>query len=412
MTRTPSIANTSRAYRQELRLSDAPSIENARKRYRDFLKLCYLPSADARLTPAAEPSPYATCFWVFGMRLLRQDDELITLGEALALNIRHAVRAMRKNTDEDLLLTSKPYRQLLAFSLSALSILNKLDDDPLEDLVVEQLSYSVERELVSCGCLSGKAQSGNQAMFTAVFLLHAQKNLGLPVSVFLDDWIELHLNSMNQFGFWGKSRAMTALQFQNGYHQYEILEYLGVTVHDVMAPVEAVYHLADHEGHFAPYPGGGGCFDYDAVFMLTPNGEIPKLGIEDLLNRTFDTLLFEQQMDGGFCESMYVRPRSLRNGIRGLGHVLSVMPNMAAAIERMRYALALQRRKYDRIQTHWCAYARGWAESDLWDSWFRMLTLARIECAMNKEAESKWGFINFPGIGFHPSIHDKSRVES
>ena len=27
--------------------------------------------------------------------------------------------------------------------------------------------------------------------------------------------------------------------------------------------------MGDKSGQFAPYPGGGGCFDYDAVFILT-----------------------------------------------------------------------------------------------------------------------------------------------
>ena len=35
--------------------------------------------------------------------------------------------------------------------------------------------------------------------------------------------------------------------------------------------------------------------------------------------------------------------------------------------------------KYNSITTHWNNYNRKWDESNLWDSWFRMQTLARIE---------------------------------
>lgn len=379
-------------------------LQHARIRYLEFLEHCRSENGEFRLTPASDSSPYATCFWIYGMHLLRQDARLAELRDALAPSIRQAVRSARAAGAAGGQLGAKPYRQLLAFSLSALSVLGALADDPLEDLVVEQLPSSVERELLAQGCLAGRAQSGNQAMFMAVFLLHARDNLGLPVSGHVDEWVGLHLAAMNRFGFWGSSRAMTTLQFQNGYHQYEILEYLGVSGGKERAAAGAVARLADGQGHFAPYPGGGGCFDYDAVFMLTPEGQMPDHAIAGLLGRTTATLLSEQQEDGGFCESLYVRPRTLTNVLRNIRHVLDALPNMPAALERSRYALALQRRRHDRIMTHWSAYSRRWDESDLWDSWFRMLALARIECATDGQAAAHWGFIDFPGIGFHPAL--------
>lgn len=384
--------------------SGGDPVEQAKCRYFDFLALCTSADGSHRLTPASDPSAFATCFWVFGMRLLRQDDALAGLRGVLSESIRGAVRDARKASAAKGQLDAKPYRQLLAFSLSALSVLGTLPDDPLEDLVVEQLPQSVEAELDRLECLSGKAQSGNQAMFMAVFLLHARDRLGLPVDGQIQTWVRCHLAALNRFGFWGGNRSMTALQFQNGYHQYEILEYLGAPTGKAETAADAVARLADGQGHFAPYPGGGGCFDYDAVFMLTPDGGIPNRHVAELLKRTAATLLSEQQPDGGFCESLYVRPRSSMNSVRSLRHVLSALPNMPAALERFRYALALQRRKYDRIETHWSAYSRRWDESDLWDSWFRMLALARIECATDSQAAGKWGFIDFPGIGFHPSL--------
>jgi len=379
-------------------------IERAKSRYLDFLQCCVSEDGRHRLTPASDPSAFATCFWIFGMHLLKQDAVLTELRRDLSDSIRRAVREARAASATRGQLDAKPYRQLLAFSLSALSILGTLRDDPLEDLINEQLPQAVERDLEYSGCLAGRAQSGNQAMFLAVFLLHARDNLGLAVGDRIETWVRLHLAAMNRFGFWGRNRAMTTLQFQNGYHQYEILEYLGVSHGREEIAAASVATLADHQGHFAPYPGGGGCFDYDAVFVLTPDGRIPEHSIARLLRLTAATLLSEQQNDGGFCESLYVRPRTPGNMLRSLGHVLRAFPNMPSLLERLRYALALQRRKHDRIETHWSRYARAWNESDLWDSWFRMLTLARIQCALDVAAEGKWGFIDFPGIGFHPSL--------
>lgn len=384
--------------------SGGDPIEQARDRYFKFLNRCKSADGSYRLTMASDSSAFATCFWVFGMRLLRKNDVLADLRGDLSESIRRAVRATRTANATGREFEAKPFRQLLAFSLSALSVLGTLSDDPLEDLIVEQLPESVERELQRLECLSGREQSGNQAMFMAVFLLHARDSLGLSVDAQIQDWVRCHLASMNRFGFWSGARGMTALQFQNGYHQYEILEYLGGKSDKIETTCDSVAQLADSQGHFAPYPGGGGCFDYDAVFMLTPDGEIPNRHVAEILKRTAATLLSEQQPDGGFCESIYVRPRSPTNTVRSVRHVLNALPNMPAALERFRYALALQRRKYDRIETHWSTYSRRWDESDLWDSWFRMLALARIECAVDRQAAGKWGFIDFPGIGFHPSL--------
>lgn len=382
-------------------------IVQAKDRYFDFLNLCMSADGAYQLTPASEPSPFATCFWIFGMHLLGKGYLLENSRDDLSRSIRRAVRNTRAASVLNAQIDAKPYRQLLAFSLSALSVLGTLRDDPLEDLVKELLPQSVGQELDRLGCLAGRAQSGNQAMFMAVFLLHARDCLGLPVDDQIQLWVKLHIDSMNRFGFWGNNRSMTVLQFQNGYHQYEIFEYIGVDPGKAETAANAVAGLADSRGHFAPYPGGGGCFDYDAVFMMTPGGELPNSAAAELLSITAATLLFEQQPDGGFCESLYIRPRSLRNTVLGVAHVMGALPNMAAFIERLRYGVALQRRKYDRIDTHWSHYSRAWNESDLWDSWFRMLAVARIQCAVDKEAAGDWGFINFPGIGFHPSIRCK-----
>jgi hypothetical protein len=224
----------------------------------------------------------------------------------------------------------------------------------------------------------------------------------------IDDWVDLHFRSMNRFGFWGAVIGITHLQFQNGYHQHEILEYLRAENPKLENTVPAVRGIADLEGHFAPYPGGGGCYDYDAVFMLTPEGRIPNEVTRELLCRTASSIAADQRPDGGFAESMRVRPRSLRNFGMFASHILAARGNWSLFAERMRYALTLQRPKHDRIHTHWSRYSRRWDEANLWDTWFRMLALARIDGAINPEHASQWGFIDYPGIGYHPSLRVKN----
>ena len=85
-------------------------------------------------------------------------------------------------------------------------------------------------------------------------------------------------------------------------------------------------------------------------------------------------------------------------------HATNALSNLGLFFERLRYAVVLQRPKHDRIHTHWGSYSRCWAEADLWDSWFRLLSIARIQIAFEPERIKEWGFINYPGIGYHPAL--------
>lgn len=372
-----------------------------RERLFDFVDRCAVGSEEFRLTPRSDTSPYARCFAIYVLHLLRHPS-LFDRAEGLVKAVVRDIRQLRQAAGHDI--RSKPYRQLLTFSLSALAILPGASPAMLNDLVAEQIESDIERQLAILGCLDGKAGSGNQAMFLAIFLIHARNFIGMNTQVRIDQWVDLHLRHMNCFGFWGNAEGMTHLQFQNGYHQYEILEYLNISNSNTSNMLRAVCSMADREGHFAPYPGGGGCYDYDAVFLLTPDGQIFDQSIRQLLLKTASTIKREQGVDGGFPESLSVRPRSAANGLKFIEHILSAIGNWSLLIERIRYGITLQRSKHDRIHTHWSRYSRAWDEADLWDSWFRMLALARIDVACNPHHYKEWGFIDYPGIGYHPSL--------
>jgi len=380
-------------------------IDFARNQYMSFLES--LSDDDLfRFTSASEITPYARCFAIFGFHLLQCDERLSVSADSLSSAIRKDLDLFRdkRKFSGACLKFDKPYLQLLAFSLSALSVLNRLKDDPLENHVLPILSHNIAGDLQTVGALKGIAGSGNQAMFMAIMLRHSQDYLGIDVTHRIDDWQMIHLKSMNKNGFWGPANSMSHLQFQNGYHQYELMDFFGTANVPWSQAADNVAMLADKEGHFAPYPGGGGCYDYDAVYMLTSGRVEPVMRHKKLLLCTAQSILAEQNVDGGFCESHKVRPRSFDNLFQSVNHV--VASRGIARTERVRYAITLLRPKHNRIHTHWSKYSRRWNESDLWDSWFRMLTIARIDVALDANRISEWGFINYPGIGFHPLMRN------
>lgn len=368
-----------------------------------FLRACRDNDVDYRLTPKAEATPFARCFAIYILHLLR-DAQLSELSRQFGDAIVADVRAKREALNDAVALKSKPYRQLLTFSLSALAVLPGRSPAELNDLVLEQLPEDLDRELHLHGCLRGVAGSGNQAMFLAIFLLHARDFADRDTSRDIELWVSRHLASMNSNGFWGGRAEMTHLQFQNGYHQHEILEYLQVDSPHSARSIDAVLSLADPGGHFAPYPGGGGCYDYDAVFMLTPHGGGGGIRASEQLLHTAKAIMGEQNSDGGFAETLQVRPRSISNVWRSANRVFGALGNVPLFVERLRYAVALQRPKHNHVHTHWSEYSREWSESDLWDTWFRLLALARVDVSLDPRRATDWGFIDYPGIGFHPSL--------
>ena len=383
-------------------------IDLSKIKYFDFVQACEVESFYYKLTLDSPTSPFSRCFAIFGLNLINQlnlsVDSKIRIGRLVRSDL-DKLHQHRKKLGVDVL-TDKPYLQLLSFSLSALSLLGILEKDPLGDHCLNMIPDNVIKSLDVKKVSSGVPQSGNYAMFLAIILIHARKYLNLDSSSKIDEWCDYHIKHMNRFGFWGNDSSMSHLQFQNGYHQYEIFHYLGIENPKINIAADAISKLADRKGRFAPYPGGGGCYDYDAVSIITSAGSNSISIHRALLENTLSSILEDQNLDGGFCESRSIRPRSLKNSFLALDHIL--LAKGKAKIERMRQAVTLQRSKHDKIKgaEHWTdgKYCREWNESNLWDSYFRLLVIATIDLTLHPKSASDWRFIDYPGIGYHQSL--------
>ena len=78
--------------------------------------------------------------------------------------------------------------------------------------------------------------------------------------------------------------------------------------------------------------------------------------------------------------------------------------NVPAVVERLRYAVALQRPAHDRVHTHWSRYSRGWNESNLGTPGSACLRSRESTWRQGRNRAASWGFLDYPGIGYHPAV--------
>ena len=372
--------------------------EDLKESYLSFINSCRVNDFEFSLTKNSDISPYALCFAIFGYNLILNKDlpdkNKYYWSQIIKNNLNDKLLLCKKNNI--VILFNKPYLQLLTFSISALRILGTIDSIDLEENIPLLENRNMNQLLDNIGALEGNPGSGNFAMFYFILYFYLTKNLKYELQSQLDSWVDLHLKKINKYGFWGREKSMSHLQFQNGYHQYEIFSFLNIANNHFEKAAASVAELSDRFGHFAPYIGGGGCYDYDAIFLISSaSNNTEHL---DLMTKTLESIISEQNKDGGFAESLFVRPINLNYFINFFIHIKDSKGK--AQRERLRQFITLLRHKHNNIKTHWSKKPRKWNESNLWDSWFRMMTIAKIDIALNKQHKNNWGFIDYPGIGY------------
>ena len=352
-----------------------------------------------RLFARSEITPYARCFVIFTRSLCKDDDWIQLNRESLIRDLNQDFLnfykyRMDQNVD---LQYDKPVLQLLCFTLSALEILKGDLSSEGKKIVINYLNTNMQNDFENRRVFLGSPGSGNYAMFKAILLYYRLHKLDGFGAAELSEWIDLHLSTANKFGFWGDNKSMQYLYFQNGYHQYEIFEAMDVSSAPWTTAARHTMIFSDALGHFAPYPGGGGCYDYDAIFMLT-SPFVDNIGQIPIVNKTLNNVLREQNDDGGFCESKFIRSnRGFPRPIALFVHLLNqpVHCRFSSAI----HGINLFRAKHSTVRTHWCETDRRWNESNAWDTFFRLSLIARVVRYLELPGANLFKVNEFPGIG-------------
>jgi len=362
-----------------------------------------------RMNEEADSSIFTTCFALFIFDLFRMVD---SWGKHERVKWVDYVRSYQDEetglfvpTGYNGAYDAKIVHQCTAFCLSALSILNASPTYPLSCCNSWTSADELERYLRENGCFEGRSESGNKAMFCAIFLTYEFERTGQDhYRDRIEDWFKLHDEHQNTHtGFWGSKLMNTRyFGFQNALHQFVVYNYHNRTIGHNEKIVDIVLGLQDNRGHCAPMIGGGSCWDYDAVDILIQCGlkhNYRSQEIRRALTTLAHSILAAENDDGGFCETRnrpsslfaLMSPRTLRFVLGGGDLRLWQM--------RFKHMCINSRRSRAVIKTQWTNRARAWSQSNLWDTWFRCLALAEIDAVLNN-GHDRWKFHSSIGLGW------------
>jgi len=373
------------------------NIENIIEKTNQFINKLET-SKGFKLFERSEISPYARCFVIFTKSLTKQLDWLEKRKQQLVhdLNIDLYNLYQEKIVNHIDWRYDKSFLQLYCFTLSSLNILDGQLSDQNFKILKKILDIDIKNTLEEKGVNKGISKSGNHSMFFAIFNIYANDYLRIDRSKQIQEWLDFNINSLNSNGFWGKEVNMNYLQFQNGYHQYEIFEFLKFEKVSWDIAAKKTLSMSDTKGHFAPWPGGGACYDYDAIFMLT-NKFVNNFGQQSVLKKTLMSIVSEQNPDGGFCESRYMKNNVFFKLLNIIKHILFQPKHIR--LWSLWVNLNLMRYKHRHIITYWTHTNRKWDESNAWDTFFRLSTIYRICERLNLNEKNLFKINNFPGIG-------------
>jgi prenyltransferase beta subunit len=368
------------AYLADLSASDKTAIAESVIHWLVTMKVS---PTEYKMNETADATIFTSCFALFIMDMFRQTDKFTDEGKRQWISYIQSYQdendgyfKPKESLHND---RERSWYQLTCFCLSALGILGSEPRFPLRFIERWETPDDVKKYLYEEGCHLGNGGSGNKAMFLAIFLTYEYERTG--EKHFLDKmnaWFEFHDETQNTSGFWGTDRSSHFLHgLQNGLHQLLVYFYWGIKIKKLKSIVDVALSIQDKDGFFAPTPSGGGCWDYDAVHILANAYQLvdyKRSEITKTLLRAFYAILGNQ--NGGFCQST-----------RRLSGIVDLAKSFPFCFSgkvpylwyyRLRKTAGVIARRQTEVFTGWTKKPIIWDASNLWDTWFRCLSLAEI----------------------------------
>lgn len=362
------------------------------------------------MTPSLPGSLFSDCFAFFTRWLLADDldatdrgafvDRLLAAQDADSGLWRGAVRQPGLHALHDPAYTDG---QLATFALSALIALGERPRHRLAVLERWPGGAELRAHLDALPWRANPWNSGNRAMQAAI-LVSADALLwdDARSRERLAAWFAWHdEHARPGSGFWGEGDwADGHVGLGGASHQHVIYDFHGRTPPHPERAAATTLGLQYPDGRFWPVHGGGSCYELDAVTVLRAvgTGAAPRPRVERLARGLIDVALASRNPDGGFC---WARRRWF--DLADTARAAASAPDLGSRLWTLRaIANAHVLRHHERRRTAWSEGDHPVAESSIFDTWFRLLTLAQAAQLVDDEriAGVPWRPLPAPNWGF------------
>jgi hypothetical protein len=336
--------------------------------------------ADYAMTRELGGSLFTACFAYFVRHLLadaERTEDAAALAAALDAGqdpVTGSWAAGRAGTHADHTRAHADW-QLASFAVSALAALGRPPAHPLRFLEPFRAPEAVRDYLDGLAWERNPWNSGNRALFLGALLSGpAGQEAGGPAA--LDAWFAWHDRHARPSGFWGEGhRSDWYVGMGGAAHQYLLYHFHRREPPHLRAAVDRVLDMQYPDGRFWPVPGGGSCYELDALEILAVGrawSDDRRDAIAEAARRATDVALSSRNADGGFCwaaRRWFDGPDAWR-AFTGPGDLRTRVWTLRAL------ANAHVLRHEEARRTAWVEGAHPVGVSSVYDTWFRLLTLA------------------------------------
>lgn len=223
--------------------------------------------------------------------------------------------------------------------------------------------------------------SANKIMFLLYFLTYEQERLGMDNVRLINHFFNI-LDSKQEAntGFWGLQNGASILNGMFGAsHIYLYYDFYGREINYKNKIIDNVLRLENSYRLFGS-KNGGACEDYDPIEILSvlmKHSNYKYNTIKENIYRTYDTIRKNQNRDGGFSYNMDNR---------------NILKKIKDKIEFQEYYYSY---------SGWDKMRSNCFKSDLWGTYFRTLTIAKIEKMLRIGKSFRYRFYSLPGWGYY-----------
>lgn len=222
--------------------------------------------------------------------------------------------------------------------------------------------------------------TSNKIMFLLYFLIYEQKRVGYNNHEYINAIFNKLDNSQDSnTGFWGTQKGASLLNGMFGAaHIYLFYQYYNKDIKYKKQILENLLKLQNPYGLFGS-KFGGACEDYNAIEIASTLYKNESTSPENICKEFYNTYTIiknNQNQDGGF--SYKIDNRSIFEKI----------------------ADKLKNKNYYYFYSGWNKMESNSLKSDLWGTYFRVLTIAKIEQMFEIDSDHEYKFYSLPGWGY------------